>query len=220
LKLVISKINNLLDYIETTHTEIEEMLSDETYISNSDKDEDTENKIRFPMFNISFYSFIEEFKKIPTQKQFVDYYLLINKDNYNIKIYNEDERKLHFLKCRLYRTYPSLVRDIHFSLFIKEHTNETKNNFVFYDKQMDLENGIDVGMVIKGKIYGVALFVGSERSYEFRKEKEKNRVKLFDNVNYIELPKIINHTNKKIQLYDKEDLKMLIDKINKKDFKY
>lgn len=220
MKLVISKINNLLDNIETTHTSIEEMLYNKEYISNSDKDETTENKIRFPMFNMSFYKFIEEFKMIPSQKQFVEYYLLINQNDYNIKIYKKNEEKLHFLKCRLYRTYPSLVRDIHFSLFIKEHTNETKNNFVFYDKQMDLENGIDVGMVIKGKLYGVALFVGTERSYEFRKEKEKNRVKLFENVNYVELPKIIDYRDKKIQLYGEEDYKIMVNKIKNKEFKY
>jgi hypothetical protein len=141
-------------------------------------DEDIEWKTSIPMFVTTFYKSIEEFKKIPTQQGYWDYYKTLNEIWFAEN--NLSEEKLIALKARAFRAYPSLVRDIHFSKYLQSNLEGVK---VIYNEILDIEHGIDLLLINNKNIFALNLFVNLNRSL-FARQKKHYRHTKFGNVIY------------------------------------
>jgi hypothetical protein len=108
------------------------------------------------------------------------------------------------LKARIFRTYPSLVRDLHFSLFVKENVEDAQ---ILYNRKLDVEEGIDLLIKRDGIFYGINLYTDTPRAHIGRKKKANRHIQ-FENVEYIELPVEFNGSFKCGQffLYGEKEL--------------
>lgn len=146
------------------------------------RDKTVEWGMRLPMFVPSFYDFILTHSNIPTQLEYFENYLSLNSDFFKNNNYNEEI--LNAIKARLFRTYPSLVRDIHFAKYLSEHfTNST----IIYNQKLDIEEGIDLMVINNNKNYAINLFTETTRAYQGRQKKTFRHTD-FSNVTYIEVP--------------------------------
>jgi hypothetical protein len=137
--------------------------------------------MRFPTFLTSFYRYVYKNKTIPTQNEFWECYLKDNKKF--LAEHNFNDEIILALKARIYRTYPSLVRDIHFTCYVKENLSGD----VIYNRKLDVNDGIDMLIKYQNKMFAVNLFTATTRSYMGR-EKKKNRHIIYENIHYLELP--------------------------------
>jgi hypothetical protein len=146
--------------------------------------------MKFPIFLGSFYRYILRQQSVPSQKQFWDMYLFDNTEWFNGQSL-EDEIMIA-LKARLFRTYPSLIRDLHFSLKLRECK---LFGSVIYNAKLDVFEGVDVLITNKSSFYAVNLYTDTKNAFRGRKAKERRHSK-FDNVFYIELPVTFLDENK------------------------
>ena len=121
-----------------------------------------ERKMRLPLFAVDFYHFIYKNGRIPMQDEFIDYYLKCNEEYLNKVIIFEDYEK--GLYGRLCRTYPSLVRDVH--LFVKLRESD-KFDYVDFNIEVDLFGKADILIKHHMTWYGVKLRTKTKRSAEF-----------------------------------------------------
>ena len=82
--------------------------------------------------------------------------------------FNNQEFNVSGLKCRILRTYPSLIRDIHFYYFLLE---SKKFDDVKYSLKKDL-NGTDLTISKNGIEFCVSIFIDSLRSNGYKIQKE------------------------------------------------
>jgi hypothetical protein len=180
--LDISKYSNHLEHFKISSKDIEnEILSFKlTFLKT--RNQKAEWGIRFPTFLDSFYKYIYNNKKLPSQDDFLNYYLANNKKWFIENSLTNDV--MLGLKARIYRTYPSLIRDLHFSKLLSE---TTENYEIIYNTNLDVKEGIDL-LVIANKInIAVNLYTKTKRAFVGRSKKE-NRHNLYVNITYIELP--------------------------------
>lgn len=176
------KYPNILPKISLTSDEIKEVISKYKLTFLQERNAEVEWKMKLPMFVDAFYEYIISFNKIPNQEEFYNYYLFYN------KVFFDNLRQTNLqtgIKARAYRTYPSLVRDIHFNKFIEEKLGSKCQ--IIYNTQLDIEEGIDLMIITSKNNYGICFFTKTRRAYIGRNAK-KNRHTLFDNVKYIEMP--------------------------------
>lgn len=178
-----SNYPNLLDKIGLTSSGIRNQIEVYPLEFLQNRNKDAEWNIGFPMFIPSFYQHIIEYGTIPTQETFYANYLELNKTYFAQNKHTQEI--LTGLKARAYRTYPSVVRDIHFSLYMREILNTTTT--VVYNLQLDIEEGIDVMLIHNEAFYGVNLYTQTNRAVSSRTIKEHRHEK-FSNVRYVELP--------------------------------
>lgn len=163
---------NLIETLDTTVNELEDILVD--YAVNLPKDTKIQQTIedtRFPPFAYDFYDLVIERGIIPTQSQFFEYYLKTHAEE-TVKIKSEIKKiedlsslEKDSLKCRIYkRSYPSLVRDLHFAFMVKENTLFE----AYINPQMDVEEGID--LLIDDR-FAVHLWLVTRASMKYRKRK-------------------------------------------------
>ncbi|MFW6026841.1 MAG: hypothetical protein ACOCRX_10915 [Candidatus Woesearchaeota archaeon] len=152
------------------------------------KQDDIENT-KFPAFAYSFYELIIEEKIIPTQSRFFNYYISSHKKetvkvkDHILRIGDLSKSEKRALKSRIYkRSYPSLIRDFHFSLLAKEKTLFK----VYTNLKMDIEEGIDM---LIDHTYAIHLWLVTRASMRYRQRKYKYRHD-YDNSEYnnLELP--------------------------------
>jgi hypothetical protein len=180
--LIIEEYKNIFDYVDLDVETIENKIQNYELNFSNIKNDIVEWKMKFPMFLNSFYKKIYQSNTIPTQTEFWADYLMDNLPFFEKNKYGEDI--MNALKARAFRTYPSLVRDLHFMHYVKENINESK---VIYNRKLDINEGIDLLIVRDNLNYGINLFTATSRSFEGRSKKE-NRHKKYDNINYINLP--------------------------------
>ncbi|MCP4649616.1 MAG: TaqI family restriction endonuclease [PVC group bacterium] len=173
---------NKLDLIKLTSMEIEDQISNYTLTFIQVRRNDVEWGMKFPMFVISFYSFLIQKGNMPSQDDFWEHYLAENSRWFDSAGLTSEQKE--GLKARVFRTYPSLVRDIHFCLLLKEG-----NLFavVLYNEKLDIENGIDLIVEKNGRFFAVNLFTDTRRAYMGRTKKHHRHEKLGD-LYYIDLP--------------------------------
>lgn len=109
----------------------------------------------------------------PTQSEYADFGYTILKNNAssrNSHMFTEEYRE--DWKGRLRRTWPSLVRDAHFSTKMNMHSDEF--DLISDDIEQDLR-GADSVIVEDGKEYHVNLFVDSDKSNKYFEHKKDNR---------------------------------------------
>lgn len=155
------------------------------------KDEKVENLL-LPPIALTFYSLVYEMNDIPSPDLVIEEYL--NQECYfgylpeeKVEVnYNDilTVVSLEGLIARILRTYPSLVRDLHFYLMVEESGLFEAVKYSFID---DYKNKIDIKVLYKGQWHNVGLLLGSKRSLFYR-FKKKFRHKPVD-VIYIELDK-------------------------------
>lgn len=133
------------------------------------KDEAVENA-KLPSIAQTFYEYLFVYG-IPTPEQLIEAYLrkhFILTGNY-CKLPNSSSLYLiDGVKARVYRTYPSLLRDFHFYLLCCESNLFEK---VYYSLKSDIYEGIDLRVTYQGQLFAVALFVQTPRSKSYKQKK-------------------------------------------------
>ncbi|MFW6310810.1 MAG: hypothetical protein ACOC1K_01090 [Nanoarchaeota archaeon] len=159
-------MKNEIKEIDLTSKEIENQIKEYNLEFLSIRRNDIEWKYSFPIFVTAFYDLVKENNQIPTQSYFFDFYL--DKFSENSQISELNENQLGALKARIYRAYPSYVRDIHFSNLVYEKGNFNK---VIYNLDLDIKEGVDILVIENDKKYAVNLFTDTRRSKKARKIK-------------------------------------------------
>lgn len=203
--LDLKKYTNFLDKCPLTLEEITDTLRKYNLWFIGVKLDEVEHKMSLPYFVTPFYQYIYINDKIPTQEELYNTYI---KHDY-FKDHKFSDEIMVAIKARLLRTYPSLVRDIHFATFIKEKITDMD---VFYSIKLDVNEGIDLLLVKDEKYFGVNLYTKTQRSVDFR-SKKANRHASFSNVEYIELPVDFNGSDQcgKFFLYGEREYNQLME---------
>ncbi len=153
-------------------------------------DEQVENML-LPPIALVFYAILHDDENVPSPDNLLKEYF---KQPF-FSFVSEDKVKVSYGDCtalcdsesitaRVLRTYPSLLRDLHFYLLANE-----SNYFdaVRYSFKNDYEGKIDIQILHNNKWYNVGLLLNSRRSL-FYKIKKQFRHKQ-TNVLYVELDK-------------------------------
>lgn len=191
---IIDTTENLLEAFDFSYYDLEETISDYNLSFPSDGQEQADiEKASLPEFNIAFYELCTKYQRVPSQKEFYDYYLDKNKDK-TVRVAGEvkkisdftDEQK-KALKARLYkRPYPSLVRDIHFGLMMRARTLFK----VFSSIETDSDKGYDllVREDMLEKDFAVHLWLMTSNSLSYRRRKKEYRHEFKEDYVNIETP--------------------------------
>jgi len=117
------------------------------------------------------------------------------------------------LQGRVYRIYPSLVRDVHFAVYLRENLREGR---ILYNLKLDAV-GTDIMLFYKDLNYGLRLFVNTYNSNRYKNKKDMNQT-LFDNVTYIDLTLNLGTADScgEFKLYGKEHLQKVEKESNMK----
>lgn len=179
MDLKLSEYANFLDHTSLNSSEVEDTISTYklTFISIRNKKIEWETKL--PPFIRPFYLFIYKSKRVPTQDEYFDFYISKNSEYFNLF----KKELLIGVKARLFRTYPSLIRDLHFSLLLKESLDSVT---VFYNTSLDTKYDIDI-LLINTRYFGLALYTDTPNAIVAR-SKKKFRHNRFSNVEYVEIP--------------------------------
>ena len=175
---------NFLDYNKLSLQQIRKFIRTAPYENIKVKNHIVEWKLNLPVFLYSFYKFIYKNNRIPTQEEYYHYYLSENKLYFQQN--NFSNEILYAIKARICRVYPSLLRDFHFSVFLKEKL-KNENSKVLYNRKLDVVAGIDIIVKYNNNYYGLNLFTKTKIGSFVRKKKTLKHIK-FSNVKYIELP--------------------------------
>lgn len=170
------------------------------------KDEKRVEKTKFPAINVAFYKHIFENDTVPSPEGMLELYFDLYSDRVKIVedkvIFNNDEYSLNALKARILRTYPSLIRDFHFYLMVKEANVFDK---VTYSCADDI-NGTDVAITHQKVKYTVSLYTKTERSLKFKQIKDKFRNQYDENEIRIKLNLSKAYDCGQIKLYTQSDV--------------
>lgn len=161
---------------------IENQISEYKLTFISVKDKMVEWGMKFPMFVPAFYDFVFRRNLIPDQNSYWEHYLAINSTDSVIRGLT-DELKLG-LKARVFRTYPSLVRDIHFVTTVKESASFDN---VIYNMKLDIEKGVDMLIEQGNKLFAVNLYTKTYRA-QIGREKKIYRHTSDERFIYLEFP--------------------------------
>lgn len=177
------------------------------------KDENGVEKTQFPPINFVFYKYVFENDSIPSPQNVIDLYFELYEDNIKVVDGNAEMNgviyNLNALKARILRTYPSLLRDFHFYLMLKECNSFDK---VTYSCADDIK-GIDITIVHRNQKYIVSLFTDTKRSWSFKKIKNIFRHRY--GKNEVKVPMVLDEADRygDFMLYKKSDVKNVTDKI-------
>lgn len=220
--LDIEKLNDDLMPIKITVKDIYDQLSGYNVNFIKYHNDFVEKNNNLPLFTKSFYNFIFTYNKIPSQEELHSYYIDNYKKNLPYVVERYTDEILYGLKARIFRLYPSLIRDLHFYLYLKENLTDCK---IYYNIELDSKYGIDILIVYNIKYYGLKLCTNTKRSMDFLKEKKFRNVIVFENVIPIILPidlddgDNIKTLGKNIIVYNDSHLNKLKNILNMKTYK-
>lgn len=169
----------------------------------------------FPIETVQvFYRFVTREQRIPTQEEFMKearLEMMLNGFDFD----GQESSFRRGLAARLTsRTYPSLIRDVHFSKILEEKLS--KEYQVIYNPALDIM-GIDILLRPKNSTYkfGICLYLNTERGRSGLKRK-KNYRRTFHKLKYVDMPKECpKNSNDGIWLYEESDAKALLEKIRR-----
>jgi len=167
---------------------------------------------KLPAFIQVFYYLFFKNLYIPSENDFFTTYVEWLGGIKNGKlVYGDLQLDPQGIENRIKRTYPSLIRDLHF-LYLLEDSKIFDN--VEYSMQMDYFNGLDLKLSYKGKEYFISLFIDSTRGTYFKKRKKQRHdyseiVEIEFNLDFSGMSKIGN-----IYLLNNSHVELLIDRIN------
>jgi hypothetical protein len=194
---------NLTDGIMLSSKTIEEIVTSEKLEILPYKDYRVENNYRLPSMMYTLWGYVCTYRAFPCQSIFTNYYLSIHAK----VLRNLDQAAI---KARMLRSYPSLMREIHFYFLILESNLFNK---VIYSAFEDVEHGIDLTISLGQYDFYVSCFLLTKRSQEFRRRKVMYRNT--PKVNSIELGLNLDR-GKRINgwvFYSEEHLQILLNKI-------
>lgn len=116
---------------------------------------------------LPFYLFALLYQRLPTPEEFFkQYQICYQRDAYKLGSVGETTDEV--IKARLYRAYPSLIRDIHFYTLC---SGDDRFDDVKYSTEVDKE-GVDLIVSKGGKRFAVRLHNNSEAASNWAKTKE------------------------------------------------
>jgi hypothetical protein len=156
--------------INISTREIEEQIANSKLHFDALKDDEIEWRYQPPPFVVAFVNYLETFKCIPTQNEFAEHYIALNRTMLNdefLRKWKPPERlsKKQALLARLKRAYPSFVRDVYLLALLREHGVNAD-----YDSIQDVEAGVD--LIVEGKLH-IHVFLDSPRSRQGRLKKNR-----------------------------------------------
>jgi hypothetical protein len=208
--LLLSNLNNELNNYNIEYLDIEKQIKSYSLKFIQIRNKQVEWGMKFPMFVPAFYLSMKDNNiVIPSQNSFWLYYLNLNKNWFNSR--DLSAQVLNGLKARVYRTYPSLIRDLHFAKYLQ---NKISDSEIIYDMDLDIKDGIDLLVIKDNKINAINLFTDTRRAYKGR-SKKVFRHKNYENVNYLELPVQFMGSNKvgEFFLYGNRELQQILREI-------
>jgi len=168
---MISKYSNTLSQIPLTVVEIEKQLETYDLEFSAIRNTRVEGFTNAPIFLYSFYAFLINSNRIPTQQEYWENYVGRAKEWLEQHGFDStNPNRLNALKARAYRAYPSFVRDIHFCKLLESTKKYTK---VFYNENLDMKDGIDIVVEKNDKLYCIHLFVKTSISKGWKEKKQK-----------------------------------------------
>lgn len=141
------------------------------------KDETSAEKAQFPAINYVFYTYIFLNTSVPSPQKLIEEYFKIYKGMFgihqeqNLVTYKGTEYSYSTVIGIILRTYPSLVRDFHFFLMLKESGLFEQ---VIYSCKDDIK-GKDITIKHNGKTFELSLFVDTKRSLFYKAIKNIKR---------------------------------------------
>jgi len=156
--------------INISTREIEDQIAHYELHFDAVRDDEIEWRYQPPPFVVAFVNYIAKFKCIPTQNEFAEHYIALNRTTLNdefLRKWQPAERsaKKRALLARLLRAYPSFVRDMYLLALLRE--NDLR---VDYDLTQDVEAGVD--LIVEGDLH-VHVFLASPRSRQGRVKKNR-----------------------------------------------
>jgi hypothetical protein len=204
---------NYLDKIKIPHQQIEKELKKQKLVFYSHKESYVENFNFDPHYFIySFYDFLIKKNKIPSQKEFAEYYIKENFLFLKKSFLNHPKLKKDYLiknlVYRLYRTFPSFIRDLHFSIYLKD---KLLGRNIYYNPYIDVMNGIDI--LIDSK-YAIHLYTDTKRARYYRNKKYNRHEK--DEYIHLNIPIRFSHCYKcgDFFLYKNKEAEVLVKELN------
>jgi hypothetical protein len=174
------------------------------------------NGARVTKFMDIFRKYLFTLSKIPTVGEFWDYYCeeartLVGKFN---------DKEYENFKTRVYKQYPSLIREPHCILLLREQFKDAR---VIFHERLD-SGGSDVCIIYNTIFFYVNIAVNTRRSLEniiTRKKKflgptfnlQKISTHSIEGRIEIFLPFQINFSNKDIQLFSREEVDLLVHEV-------
>ena len=132
------------------------------------KDPIVENA-KIPPFIQSFYYLFFKGLKVPTENEFCETYLELVGGNIRGNVFIDGLMlNTDGVLNRMKRTYPSLIRDLHF-LYLIEESGIFED--VEYSMKKDYFNGLDIRIVFNGIEFYVSLFIDTHRGDYYKKKK-------------------------------------------------
>ena len=168
---------NSLNKINLSVSGIESVIKDFSLEFPSVRNETVEHKMRVPMFVYPFYRFVIEGKQVPYQEQYWRAYAKHNRDWFDsVRPSNEI---IEGLKARAFRTYPSLMRDLHFAKLVM---NKNYFDVVIYNQDLDIKRGVDLLLKKDGKVFAVNLYTQTSRAYRKKRKRSQDMKSLTEDV--------------------------------------
>ncbi len=151
-----------------TSKDIEQQISLIRYSpSTYGKSDLIENTRMPPYIQVFYYLFFKELR-IPTFDAFVQTYKeWISKPNMDSYL-EQHALTMDAITARMNRTFPSLLRDVHF-LYLLDEDGFFEN--VNYSMEKDYLNGIDISFNKNSQEYYISLFIDTSRAKYFKKKK-------------------------------------------------
>jgi hypothetical protein len=176
-----------------------------------DKDNNIENTTFPPFIQVFYYHFFAFFK-IPSEKEFIEtYFNWLGGEKNGLISYDNNSYDAKKLSYRILRSYPSLIRDLHFLYLLEESKKFDK---VLYSMHKDYFNGLDINIVYKGIEAYVSLFIDTGRANYFKKLKTKRHD--YSEINEIEFSVSKTSLTKagKFYLLNEQHIDQLINHLN------
>ncbi len=152
--------------------EIERQIEQIDYQPATGEKGDRSENVKVPPFIQVFYYLFFANLKIPTEGIFWSTYLKwVGGDDEKGEIIIEGKSyEAAGLKKRLNRTYPSLIRDLHF-LYLLDSSQ--KFEYVDYSMLRDYYNGLDLKVTYNNKEAFISLFIDTSRARYFKEKKTR-----------------------------------------------
>lgn len=186
---------------------------------NLPKDPEVE-KAKLPPFALAFYKYIFFKNRLPDERELWDHYIhqpCIAFDEEYIEVYRKGTVKAYeisFVKARMLRSYPSLVRDFHFYVLCL-----TSGVFerVSYSLRKDYFEGVDLCVTYAGREFQVSILLNSPRARTYKSQKynrheevpENEVIMLFDLTRYARI-------KGKIKLFSEKHVVELLEEVKKR----
>jgi hypothetical protein len=158
--------------MQLSTAEIEKQIAGYKLQFDATKDDEIEWRFQPPAFVVSFIRFSDEFQRIPSQSEFAEFYVALNRATLNDEFSKWQPRerpaKKRALLARLGRAYPSFVRDVYLFALLRENGVP-----VDYDTTQDVQAGVDLSVSIGTRKIQVHVFLDSPRSLHGRAKKDQ-----------------------------------------------